>query len=240
MKRIRLIVMFAILAINQIAQAQYDPFLKINVNLGENLNTYINTATMFNVYASSLLGNYIVSYEWDMNGDDVTDITTTVPQVSYNYSSIGTYRVKVVVHDNQANSSYSCLNVIVNQGVGTPSKIPHQYIQTTLPTLKPGDGLYKTYAVLFCGSSDYWFWPQVDSIYSTLKNNYLIPSDRIILLYWNGLNPQGQNPNGMIYNKATSENLQNALNSLSTIIDADDKLFVWVNSHGAEIGRAHV
>ncbi len=118
----RIIILLTI--ITQSIKAQYDPFLKINVNLGENINTYINSTTTFDIYASSLLGNNIVRYEWDINGDDVTDNITTVPQLIYTYYSTGTYRVKVIAYDNQENSSYSCINVIVNQGNGIPSKIP--------------------------------------------------------------------------------------------------------------------
>lgn len=163
-----------------------------------------------------------------------------MPKLIYTYYSTGTYRVKVVVFDNQENSSYSCISVIVNSGTGIQSKIPSQVLQATTPPSKLGDGICKTYAVLFCGSPDYWFWPQADSIYSTLLNNYQIPADRIFLLYWNGLNPQLQNPNGMIYNKATNENLQGTFNLLSTIMDEDDKLFVWINSHGAGYGADRI
>lgn len=52
-----------LLIISQSIKAQYDTFLKINVNLGENINTYINSSTTFDVYASSLLGNNIIRYE---------------------------------------------------------------------------------------------------------------------------------------------------------------------------------
>lgn len=220
--------------------AQYDPFLKINVNLGEDINTFVNSITTFDVYASSLLGNHIVRYEWDINGDDTIDVITTESKLMYTYYSTGTYRVKVIVYDNQENSSYSCINVIVNQGSGIPTKVPSQTFQAITPALIPGDGLCKTYAILFCGSSDYWFWPQADSIYNTLRNVYQIPAEHIFLLYSNGLNPQFQNPNGIIFNKATKENLQSVLYSLSTIIDEDDKLFVWINSHGAGYGADRI
>ncbi|TCZ73755.1 PKD domain-containing protein [Flaviaesturariibacter aridisoli] len=40
-----------------------------------------------------------VTYEWDLNGDGVTDQTTTQPNIQYTYNAVGSYRVRLIAVD---------------------------------------------------------------------------------------------------------------------------------------------
>ncbi|RYZ23343.1 MAG: PKD domain-containing protein [Chitinophagaceae bacterium] len=44
------------------------------------------------------IGN-AVSWEWDLTGDGVTDLTTTTPNASFTYNAVGTYRVRLIAVD---------------------------------------------------------------------------------------------------------------------------------------------
>ena len=233
-------VLFLTLGSGVKAQTLYDPTLLIKVELGDDINTFVNTSTTINVYASSLEGNSIIRYEWDMNGDDISDITSTTSQINDSFNTYGTCRVRVDVFDDKGNSSYDCMLVTVNQGIGTPSRVPKQNTSPSPQIIRAGDGIVKTYALLISGGRETWFWSQADSMYSVLKNKYQISDNNIYLLHNLGLNPLGQNPNNIIDFSASKQNLQNVFNTLSSIMDADDRLFVWVNAHGAGYGGSNI
>jgi gliding motility-associated-like protein len=40
-----------------------------------------------------------VSYEWDLNGDGVNDLTTTTPNAQFTYNAVGTYHVRLIAVD---------------------------------------------------------------------------------------------------------------------------------------------
>ncbi|TCJ14635.1 hypothetical protein EPD60_10745 [Flaviaesturariibacter flavus] len=44
------------------------------------------------------IGN-ATSWEWDLDGDGVTDHTTTVPNISFTYNAVGTYKVRLIAID---------------------------------------------------------------------------------------------------------------------------------------------
>jgi hypothetical protein len=69
-------------------------------------------------------------------------------------------------------------------------------------------------------------------MYSTLVNDYHFPPARIYLLNYDGTNPEGANPDGMIDYPATVSNVDLVFSQLSAMIDGDDELFVWVTDHG--------
>jgi len=66
----------------------------------------------FDAGASSDPDGSVVSYEWDLNGDGLYDTTTTTPQVSHTYSSIGPVTVSVRVTDDSGNTSPAVSQVL--------------------------------------------------------------------------------------------------------------------------------
>jgi PGF-pre-PGF domain-containing protein/PGF-CTERM protein len=55
----------------------------------------------------------IVSYEWDFDGDGVTDATTTSATIDHNYSQNGTYDATVTVYDDAGNNDTATETVTV-------------------------------------------------------------------------------------------------------------------------------
>ena len=234
------IVFIVILLSNLNVNAQYDSSLNLILKADNDIKTFVNTATTIEIYASPISSNYIQRFEWDLNSDGLIDTTTIIPKLTYTYSTIGMFRIKITAYDNQGSSNSCSLNISVENGIGLPSKIPSQSSQSLPQVIRSGDGIVITYAILISGGPDNFFWPQAEAIYGILKNNYQIPLDRIYLLHWNGINPNGINPNGIIYNKATYQNIQNVFNLLSSSMDADDRIFIWVNAHGAGYGSDNI
>ncbi|WP_460572447.1 DUF7948 domain-containing protein, partial [Flaviaesturariibacter terrae] len=89
-----------------------------------------------------------VTYEWDFNGDGVTDQTTTDPSSSYTYTSAGTYRARLIAVDpnscNVRDTSY--VNIRVGVVKATPDfvfrklnpcdSLKFEFTNTTIP--QPG------------------------------------------------------------------------------------------------------
>lgn len=94
------------------------------------------------------------------------------------------------------------------------------------------DGTKKTYVVMVNGASESRFWDDVTYTYDMFHTAYAIPESDIYLLSYNGSNPSGQNPNGMIDYAATKGNLQAVLSVLAAIVDGDDTFYFWVTDHG--------
>ncbi|WP_460572402.1 DUF7948 domain-containing protein, partial [Flaviaesturariibacter terrae] len=89
-----------------------------------------------------------VTYEWDFNGDGVTDQTTTDPSSSYTYTSAGTFRARLIAVDpnscNVRDTSY--VNIRVGVVKATPDfvfrklnpcdSLKFEFTNTTIP--QPG------------------------------------------------------------------------------------------------------
>ena len=76
-----------------------------------------------------------VTYEWDFNGDGVTDTITNVPNSSYIYNAIGTYHVRLIAVD--ANSCNLRDTSFVNIKVGVLKATP----EFTVRKLQPCEAL---------------------------------------------------------------------------------------------------
>ncbi len=86
-----------------------------------------------------------VSYEWDFNGDGVTDGITTRPDTSYTYNSVGSYRVRLIAVDsstcNIRDTSYITIKVGDLEALPrfTANKLQpcealtYQFINTSIP-----------------------------------------------------------------------------------------------------------
>ncbi|MDH4241015.1 MAG: hypothetical protein OEW48_15760, partial [Phycisphaerae bacterium] len=68
--------------------------------------------------------------------------------------------------------------------------------------------------------------------YDMLTDGYGFSPNDIYLLNYNGKDPTGGNPNGMIDYSATLTNLQTVFNALANRVDEDDEVFIWITDHG--------
>lgn len=94
------------------------------------------------------------------------------------------------------------------------------------------DGIHEKYAVLINGGSEYYYWNHVNFTYRALINDYKYSSKNIYLFNYDGVNPNGTNPDNMIDYSATCTKIVEILDNLSKIIDSDDLLFVALFDHG--------
>ena len=94
------------------------------------------------------------------------------------------------------------------------------------------DGNPQSYIIMINGGSETRFWDDMEIAYEVFSNAYGVPDDRIYLLNHDGSDPDGNNPNGIIDGPATKDELQNVVNQLSTIVDEDDLVFLFVTDHG--------
>jgi hypothetical protein len=215
-------------------------FLKIIVDAGDLIETYTNVSTSFVGKAYSTDGEKISKYEWDFNGDGIFDYSSASNSAQYTYKTIGEYRVKLQVTNSNNISNYDIVKVRVVSGSGLQSNLLRESVQlSALKSAKVADGVRNCYAVMINGGTEQRFWNDIDSMYKTLKNIYNFSDSRIYLLNCNGLNPSDLNPNNMIDYAATLDNVRSVFNSLASIMDEDDQLFVWIDDHGSGYAGAN-
>jgi len=81
-------------------------------------NPTVGEAVTFDASGSSDRDGSILAYEWDFDGDGVTDLTRTEPLVTHSYSNPGTYVVTLTVSDYDGATVMTTKTVIVNTGDG--------------------------------------------------------------------------------------------------------------------------
>ncbi len=94
------------------------------------------------------------------------------------------------------------------------------------------DGIEKHYALLLNSSNEARFWSDMENIHQMFQEKGL-SNDDIYLLNYNGKNPEGINPNGMIDNELTNYTLSLVISDLLQVVDSDDVLHVWIDGHGS-------
>lgn len=171
----------------------------------------------------------ITKYEWDFDNDGITDFeSTTTGNASHTYNADGIYQaiLKAYLEDGTLLPQGS-VKVLVGDVV-TPSTTA-----ALTPTSTPAaDGKEKHYVVILNGGAETRFWEDVEYLYSTLKD-YGYSDEDIYFLNYDGLNPSGENPNGIIDYPALKEHLDTVFAELTAKVDADDILHIFVDDHGS-------
>ncbi|MFN3198137.1 MAG: PKD domain-containing protein [Bradymonadia bacterium] len=68
----------------------------------------------------------VVSYAWDMAGDDAFEIVTEQPESAYSYTAFGTYPGRLKITDNVGGSRIRSFEVVVSEGNQRPTAITSQ------------------------------------------------------------------------------------------------------------------
>jgi hypothetical protein len=151
------------------------------------------------------------------------------------YPSPGTYYAALRVYDTGGRAAQDAVQVIVQEGMAEQKDLPTVRLEPdqTVPAHTQDDGKADRYVVMINGAGgERRFWDDVTFMYSTLTESYHIPSERIYLFNEYGANPDGINPDGMIDYPVTLANIDIVFAELSSVIDGDDELFVWITGHG--------
>jgi len=103
------------------------------------------------------LDGSIIEYQWDFDGDSVTDATTASSQVTYVYEHPGTYQAKVTVIDNDGLTASAIIPIsILEEKEAAIIRVPLDYptIQQAIDAAQEGDiiqvaeGIYKELIII--------------------------------------------------------------------------------------------
>ena len=94
----------------------------------------------------------VVSYEWDFDGDGVTDQTTPDHEVTHDYSVAGTFEAEVRVLDDEGLSAAATATVIVcSPDLPTSgSQLPHGFLGTVTINGSPAPDGTRITAIIGC------------------------------------------------------------------------------------------
>jgi hypothetical protein len=184
--------------------------------------------------AATAADEAIIEYRWDLQGDGVTDYRLGSPQpVSFVFHKTGEYHPRLTVLDESGRVARDTCRIVV---VGQP--VDDRTAQLLLqplrqqPAAAAGDGYLHRYAIMVNGGYEERFWTDVELTYAMLGERYGFVPDDIYLLSYDGNNPLGQNPGGMIDGAATLGNLESAFTEVAGRADGDDEVLVWITDHG--------
>jgi PKD repeat protein len=176
----------------------------------------------------------IVEYRWDLQGDGETDRVFSSPQpVSFTFRQTGTYYPRLTVRDESGTVARDTCRIVVVAGP-VDDRTAQSLLQPVRQPLAaaPGDGYLQRYAIMINGGYEDRFWTDVELTYAMLTERYGFADDDIYLLSYDGSNPAGQNPGGMIDGAATLGNLETAFTEVAGLTDGDDEVLVWITDHG--------
>ncbi len=175
----------------------------------------------------------IVEYAWDFESDGVPDFVSDRTGVTtHRFNVAGDYRCVFTVKDSAGQVAQDAVRIIV---VG--EKLADETAEQMLRPIRqlgnnPADGTTYQYAVVINGGYESRYWTDVELAYDMLTNGYGFSPSDIYLLSYNGTNPDGNNPDGMIDYSATQTNLQTVFNELASRTDGDDEVFICITDHG--------
>ncbi len=216
--------------------AQGAPPADFIVSLDYQIETYRNHPTIFNAVVQAPMGHQGFTYEWDFNYDGHIDTITNTPTTYYSFRKSGTHLVSVKAISPEGKSMMVISKIRVKWGKGQQKAVQqpvYNYKSSSLKAATAANGQVTNYAVIINGCYEQRFWDALVPLYNTLDTVYGYSHDNIYFLNHNGTNPDGENPEGIIDNSATLENIHQVFSDLATLMDADDKLLVWVDDHGA-------
>jgi hypothetical protein len=93
-------------------------------------------------------------------------------------------------------------------------------------------GQPRLYVLIINGGSESRYWDDVNYAYEVFTVDYGIAPKDIYFLNYGGTNPAGENPDDMIDYSATKGNLQLVCAELTSTVDEDDMLYVFITDHG--------
>jgi len=174
----------------------------------------------------------IVSYAWDFDSDGIVDFTSTqTGQVRRQFDEAGDYECIFTVSDSAGRTATDSRRVrVVAEQTELSTDRPMRTRQVAASA--PADGNRRWYAVILNGGYDERYWRDVELAYDMLRNGYGFSAGDIYVLNYNGLNPSGQNPDGMIDYQAKVEYIERVFNELAGRADADDELIILITGHG--------
>jgi hypothetical protein len=175
----------------------------------------------------------IVEYKWDFESDGVVDfVSAKTSRTVHTFTNPGEYQCLLQVKDTSGQSAQSVRRIVVIPE-GAERKADEKALQAA-PGIRANaaDGITHRYAILFNGGSEERYWTDMTLCYAMLSERYDFSPADIYLLNYDGKNPTGDNPNGMIDRAATLENLQTVISELRTDVDSDDEVFICITDHG--------
>jgi len=169
----------------------------------------------------------IVEYAWDFDADGLWDfVSARTGYTTHRFSRPGEYESVLRVTDSLGRTATDSMSVVVvaqqadlkaAESIGSPRKAA---------TKRPPDGVRRWYAVILNGGYDERYWRDVELAYDMLTAEYGFSPADIYLLNYDGKNPSGANPDGMIDYPAKIEYIEIVFDQLSARVDGDDEVSV--------------
>ncbi len=175
----------------------------------------------------------IVEYAWDFESDGVQDfVSTQTGHTVHRFRRPGQYQCVLTVKDSFGRTTRDSRHIIVVAQTAD-LQTAQEMLQPSVHTVSnPPDGVINRYAIMINGGYETRFWTDVELAYAMLTDGYGFSPNDIYLLNYNGSDPTGGNPDGMIDYSATLTNLQTVFNELVSRTDEDDEVFIWITDHG--------
>lgn len=219
------------ISINTFSQRtnSFENALDFLVDIGDSVIYSLDGNVALYANVISVTGEKIKRFDWDINGDNVIDTTTTSPNLLFKYNNPGIYWINVFVYGEYGNYSYDAVQV----NVGNIKEKPLDFYFDKIDAGKSVGTYRNTYVIMINGCVEDRFWDSVEEFYQTLTDIHNIPDNQIYLFNYNGLNPDGVNPNNMIDYAATKSNITTVLNNLSNDVSENDIVLLWITGHGS-------
>ena len=175
----------------------------------------------------------IVEYAWDFESDGLQDfVSTQTGYTTHQFSRPGDYQCVLTVKDSVGRVARDSRHIIV-VAEEVDSMTAQQMLQPPKLALgNPPDGVTQWYAIVLNGGSESRYWTDVELAYDMLTSGYGFSPNDVYLLNYNGTDPYGGNPDGMIDYSATYDNLQTVFNEVASRADSDDEVFFCITDHG--------
>ncbi|MBN2137672.1 MAG: PKD domain-containing protein [Sedimentisphaerales bacterium] len=182
--------------------------------------------------AASSPDDEIRRYTWDFDGDGTADFTSAqTGYAAWTFDRPGRYQSLLTVEDSAGRTASGVRRVTVIDPQAAPTT--DHAAPTALPEEQTQpDGIRRIFAVVLNGGYDERYWKDAELAYDMLNNGYGIPQTDIYLLNYDGKNPSGLNPGGMIDYPAKVEYIERVFSELAARTDADDELIFLITGHG--------
>jgi hypothetical protein len=175
----------------------------------------------------------IVEYAWDFESDSIPDyINTQTGFTTHRFTTVGDYHCLFTVKDSSGRIGSDSRRLIVTAQVVDPGTAQQMLYAPKSKQVHPPDGVTQRYAILINGGAEDRFWTDMRLAYDMLINGYGFTASDVYLLNYNGTDPQGGNPGGMIDAPAWPADVEAAFDAVAARSDGDDEVFVLITDHG--------
>lgn len=203
-----------------------------SASAGTDQAVLVGEVVWFPGYGSSI-DDEIVEYAWDFDSDGIPDfVSMQTGCTTHRFSESGEYECVLTVTDSLGKTATDSMSVIVVAQQADLKAVERIVRPQKAPMNKSPDGVRRRYAVILNGGYDERYWRDVELAYDMLTAEYGFASGDIYLLNYDGKNPSGANPNGMIDYPARVEYIESVFNQLSVRVDGDDEVSIWIIGHG--------